>query len=689
MATPDVRIRLSAEGVAEVVNALKKIQAESGRAAGGATRSFGGLNTALGGARTLLTQLGAVIGVGALAVLAKQGADAADQIGKMSQRVGASVENLSALRLAAGTADVTLDQLSSVFRVLNTNIRELQAGSKEQVETFKALGLSAKDFAGRDSAQRLELVARALGRMQDSGDKSALAVKALGRNAQQAIPLLNDLSQNGLAGARREADLLGITLTEQTARAAQSVNDDFTRLQLQLQSGFAKFIEGFAPQVQGTMKSIQQVLGSNADVWAFWGEFVGGVVKGVGFVLVSVFDSAATALRQLAAVAGGTFSAIDKAVRGNFKGAADDIGAIFEILAFEEGKFNARQAKRADLLRATPGLPELRAGAQDIDAPEARAKADDQDRTKRERERLELAKQRAREANARRLFEQGVLAIEREQEEVERRLLEIDKQVAAGNLTQREGFERQQELLRERKAILEGIVRANVAILVFNPFDPEAAGALQAANEELTQVNEQLAATPDLLQNIRTTAKDAFEGAIVDALTRSIAEGEKFLDVMRNIALAIVQAVQQLLAFEIAKRIVASIPGFSGGGAAEGRAAGGLIAGPGTGTSDSIPARLSAGEYVVRAAVVGEPGMLQHLESLNRGISAARPFSGMRRYAEGGLVQAGAGGRQDSSLTVALAPGLVVSELSTPEGERAVVRVVSKHRRATGRALGA
>lgn len=47
------------------------------------------------------------------------------------------------------------------------------------------------------------------------------------------------------------------------------------------------------------------------------------------------------------------------------------------------------------------------------------------------------------------------------------------------------------------------------------------------------------------------------------------------------------------------------------------RAVGGLVTGPGTGTSDSIPALLSNGEYVIRAAAVDRLG-IDNLDRLNR-----------------------------------------------------------------------
>lgn len=46
-------------------------------------------------------------------------------------------------------------------------------------------------------------------------------------------------------------------------------------------------------------------------------------------------------------------------------------------------------------------------------------------------------------------------------------------------------------------------------------------------------------------------------------------------------------------------------------------AEGGPIDGPGTERSDSIPAMLSKGEFVVKAAAVKRPGMLEHLKAIN------------------------------------------------------------------------
>lgn len=83
-------------------------------------------------------------------------------------------------------------------------------------------------------------------------------------------------------------------------------------------------------------------------------------------------------------------------------------------------------------------------------------------------------------------------------------------------------------------------------------------------------------------------------------------------------------------------------------------AEGGPISGPGTGTSDSIPARLSTGEYVVRASAASANRAL--LDQLNYGTPASMESN--RRYASGGPVEpvANPGAMARSAMSEARAP---------------------------------
>lgn len=138
------------------------------------------------------------------------------------------------------------------------------------------------------------------------------------------------------------------------------------------------------------------------------------------------------------------------------------------------------------------------------------------------------------------------------------------------------------------------------------------------------------------------TAGDELTKAFKEGLTQGIqtslmglAQGTMTLkDAVKNLALTIINAMAQIAAQQLALQASNAISGWLGlaGGAAGASvtaATGGYIRGPGTGTSDSIPARLSDGEYVVRAAMVSHYGV-DFLHALNRGQ--------LRKFAQGGLV---------------------------------------------------
>lgn len=135
--------------------------------------------------------------------------------------------------------------------------------------------------------------------------------------------------------------------------------------------------------------------------------------------------------------------------------------------------------------------------------------------------------------------------------------------------------------------------------------------------------------------------------------------GEAFSDFARSFIRNIAQMILQA---QIYRAIMSSIPGL---GMAEGGlvppvrrpyASGGHVRGPGTGTSDSIPAWLSNGEYVIRAAAVKKLGV-RFLDGLNN-IASGRVLSRTRPngFADGGLVT-----------SASVAPQVVINNNGTPK----------------------
>jgi hypothetical protein len=151
-------------------------------------------------------------------------------------------------------------------------------------------------------------------------------------------------------------------------------------------------------------------------------------------------------------------------------------------------------------------------------------------------------------------------------------------------------------------------------------------------------------------------------------------------------------AAQMLANLAIQKLLGAfgGFPGFASGGEVK-AAMGGLIRGPGTGTSDSIVARLSDHEFVVRAAVVRQPGVLEFLNELNADGSFVLRRRGVRGFAEGGLVEVATtgGGTGRADLTIGLDEALLLKRLEASSMfSRVIVRTLESNRKAVNNALG-
>lgn len=154
---------------------------------------------------------------------------------------------------------------------------------------------------------------------------------------------------------------------------------------------------------------------------------------------------------------------------------------------------------------------------------------------------------------------------------------------------------------------------------------------LTAINQKYDEQQQKINTISKIQQTSNQLAKD-FSSAITDWITGA----QSFGDAMKSI---LKQLIAQLIQAAIYATIVAACTGGGGGFAArwkgafgKGFATGGSVDGPGTGTSDSIPAMLSNGEYVLNAQAVDRLGV-PFLNGLNTGR--------FRGFASGGLVGSG------------------------------------------------
>ncbi len=435
MTTPDVRVRLSSEGVAEVVSALKKIQAEGQKASQRTGRSFLNLNSVLGNTTKLLAGLGLAVGVGALVTFIRRSADAADQVGKLGQKVGASVQNLSALNLAAATSAVSSEQLATGLTYLNRKIAELAEGSPKAQSVFRQLGLSAKDFKGKDAVEAFDLVSQRLAKVGDGATKTATAMEIFGRSGAQLIPLINSLADEGLAKLIDRARELGVLLDEQMVASIQRTNDDMKILELQSRALGAQFATGIAPALSQSLQIVTGDLGNTTEAWRKMGEVMGWIAKVLVAVVAGAIDLVVTGLQQTV----GWIDAIGRAggrlVKGDFGGAGEELSKRWAAEDARAQQLAERLRSRYALAFQTPAAAEpreARPGA-DVDSVELVRRQADATKSIRDAELAYLKAQlKARQDAEKRSYEEGASSLQ-EYFGARRRIIteEADAEVAA------------------------------------------------------------------------------------------------------------------------------------------------------------------------------------------------------------------------------------------------------------------
>ena len=354
MSTPDVRVRLSAEGTADVVAALKKVQAEAETAGKKGSGGFLSMNKILGGTSALLGGLGIAVGITAIKSWIQSSLDAADAMGKMALKAGATTEHISALAMVAQTSDVEIDGLGSALARQNKFLADAASGSALAVSGLRNLRLGVTDFKGKDAVESFELISQAIMAIQDPARRVQAAMQIFGRTGADLIPTMQSLAEEGLGAVVTRATELGVLIDSKVSASAQQLNDDFKLLKLQVQGIGAHLGAGFAPQMSQSLQMMTGAVGQTTAAWQSFGVVIGAIVKGIVFAVSEAFDIVAVIVAGGAVVITALGQSIYHALTGHLKQAKQDLKTGLQGILDMRNDFADRLASRWNLLLAPP-----------------------------------------------------------------------------------------------------------------------------------------------------------------------------------------------------------------------------------------------------------------------------------------------------------------------------------------------
>jgi hypothetical protein len=242
-----------------------------------AVRNLQGLHGAFDALKGKFAALGGLLGIGAFAEMTLRTIELADQVNKLAQKTGLTVEAFQRLQFAAKLSDVDAQALSTGIKQLSSNLLLANDPASKLGQVMKALGV---DLAG-GTQQALERFADVFQQLPDGTTKTALAVQVFGRAGQDLIPLLNQ-GRAGLHQLGDEASRLGIIFSDETARKAEQFNDNLTVLKAAASSLQVQIASAVVPSLTRITTAMRIAAEESGLLAAAWVGLGGVAAEGLG-----------------------------------------------------------------------------------------------------------------------------------------------------------------------------------------------------------------------------------------------------------------------------------------------------------------------------------------------------------------------------------------------------------------------
>lgn len=206
--------------------ANKSIDETTNKGKGAGTKMGSAFSTIAKGAAkmgTAVVTAAATVGTAAYK-MATSTAEQADYIDKLSERTGINREELQRWKHAADQSGVSVDSFKTGIKKMSDVIDDANNGSKTAATSIERLGLSLDDLNAMSTEEKFNAITAALADMEEGSERNALGNDLLGKSYTEMLPLLN-AGSDGIAGLKKEADDLGLVMSESTVKSGVKLGD--------------------------------------------------------------------------------------------------------------------------------------------------------------------------------------------------------------------------------------------------------------------------------------------------------------------------------------------------------------------------------------------------------------------------------------------------------------------------------
>ena len=217
-------------------------------------KGLSGLKRAAFSAKSAVAAVAGALGLG---LLIRNSFKSIDALAKTSAKLDIATDALVGLRHAAERTGVSSNTLDMALQRMTRRIAEAAQRTGEAQSALRELGLDARALASMSPDQAFTAITAAMEDVSNQSDKVRLAFKLFD---SEGVNLVNTmaLGENGLSAMAREAQELGLIISNVDARKIEAAGDAFSNVG-KATEGIANQVSiGLAPVVEGLSKSFIQ-----------------------------------------------------------------------------------------------------------------------------------------------------------------------------------------------------------------------------------------------------------------------------------------------------------------------------------------------------------------------------------------------------------------------------------------------
>ena len=325
----DRQLKQAERAAKKSADASRKAARASSRAAKQGAKDF----DKLASSASMVAGSFALMGAGVI-TFQQELADLTNELTDASAKSGIAIETLAGLRLAAEGSGLEFNNLEGGLIRFQTSILDASKGSKTAADSFKRIGVEVKNADGsmRDANSVFDEAVKALGEMENTTERNALAMKLFGREG--GAGLIQSGALDNLQNMTAFAKEFGVSIDENAVGAMGNFQRKMAEFNTVAEGTFQKLLENVSGK-----NSISLGLDAASKAMVFFGSVSGDTL---GFISQSVENSMGL-LQSLTLVLTGEIDLAKELIADlgeDTKIAADNFFNAFERANAEVAKFN-------------------------------------------------------------------------------------------------------------------------------------------------------------------------------------------------------------------------------------------------------------------------------------------------------------------------------------------------------------